>query len=94
MDQNRSNRSKWTKLTKIDQWIEFDQSGPNGSKWTEIDRIEQNRPNDSLICSHIFWVQTVEEISNKIGTQKKFKWTKTVFYGNKRVLMPLHIYGK
>ena len=43
MDRNRSNGSKWTKLTKIDQWIEFDQSGPNGSKLTEIDRIEQKQ---------------------------------------------------
>ena len=49
MDQNRSNGSKWTKLTK---WIEFDQSGLN---WTEIDQMDRSRlngPNDSLICSH------------------------------------------
>ena len=41
MDQNRSNGSKWTKLTK---WIEFDQSG---LKQTELDRNRPNGPKQS-----------------------------------------------
>ena len=27
----------------------------------------------------------MEEMSNKIGTEKKFGWTKILFYGNKSV---------